>query len=284
MHTNLAIDLAPSQRSTSGLDPTLRRKLLVEIHDVTPAAWAEVQTLAEALASLGIDKPALLVVPAFEDARGRWDLRDSPEAAQWLRERAAAGCEIVLHGLTHRAPAPPPPGLKNAFMHYAFSRGCAEFAHLDARKARDRLALGRRILAECGLSAEGFVAPAWQQSPAALAAVRTAGFHYTAFLDRVVPLSLPRWRWPAAQTAPALTFAAGHPLIDHGKRWVMRKIESRARDRSLLRVALHPEDVQRARRGQRYGSLLTHILRRIIQLQGERELTSYSDWLRGGAA
>lgn len=51
------------------------RTMIVEIHDVTPALFAEVRQLHDALSSVGIREPALLVVPRFEDEqRQPWDL------------------------------------------------------------------------------------------------------------------------------------------------------------------------------------------------------------------
>lgn len=247
----------------------LPRAMTVEIHDVTPAARGEALSLAQAIAELGVARPTLLVVPRFEDATGRgWDLRQDPVLLEWLREKQAAGAEIVQHGLTHRAPAPPPPGLASAFMHHWFSRGCAEFAHLSREEAADRLLCGRRILAECGLRADGFIAPAWQQSPAALEVLGSLGYRFTAFLDRVLPLT---GEAPPV-TTPALTFAAPSPLLDRGKRVVMRGLEELARPTPLLRVVLHPEDLHGARP-------VGHIVRRVRALLRHRRVVTYSQWL-----
>ncbi len=248
------------------------RTMTVEIHDVTPALLPEVRQLHHALAGLGIENPTLLVVPCFEDEGGRrWDLRQAPRFAAWLRSRRDAGDELVQHGLTHRAPGPPPPGLRNTLMHRYVSRGQAEFAHLDRAEAARRLERGRRILAACGLHAEGFIAPAWQQSAEALDALRDTRFAYTAFLRHVLPLAGP------PIVAPALTFAAAQLLVDRGKRLAMRAVEELAAQRPLLRVALHPEDV-------RHPGLLSHILRRIVALRERREVVSYGAWFERSAS
>ena len=85
--------------------------LTVEIHDVTPALAPEIGEIYDALREAGIERPTLLVVPAYLDARGHsWDLRAYNNMAHWLRQRQAEGCDIIQHGLTHRAAAPPPPG------------------------------------------------------------------------------------------------------------------------------------------------------------------------------
>ena len=158
-------------------------------------------------------------------------------------------------------------------MHHWFSRGCAEFAHLPRHDAAERLIAGRRILQDCGLHAEGFIAPAWQQSPEAIGEVARLGYRFTAFLNHLLPLDGDTR--PVA--SPALTFAAANTTVDLGKRWVMRGVEAMARPASLLRVALHPEDA-------RQGHALPHILRRLRRLLRHRRAVTYSEWLSERAA
>jgi predicted deacetylase len=238
------------------------RAMTVEIHDVSPATFDEVRELDAALARLGVDRPCLLVVPRHEGQ----DLREAPEVAAWLRRRQLAGAEIVQHGLTHRAPGPPPRGLRNAVMHSWFSRGTAEFAHLSREQAARRLLDGKRILEECGLHPAGFIAPAWQQSPAALSTVARLGYRFTAFLGKVLTFGR------AELATPALTFAAPNAWVDYVKRLVMRGLEAWARPAPLLRVALHPEDLRGARPAD-------HALERMRRLKRYRRLVTYSEWL-----
>lgn len=250
-----------------------RLALTVELHDVHPGALTEVRSMHRALRRVGVERPTLLVVPRFRDPDGRvLDLRRHPGLCAWLRRRQSEGCEVVLHGLSHRAPGPPPPGLRKALMHNLFSRGCAEFAHLDGPAARRRLRLGRAILAACGLRCRGFIAPAWQQSAAAIAQLAGLGFRFTAFLTHVLCLD-PAGAHRALRT-PALTFDAPNPAVDLGKRGVMRTLEHWARRLPLLRVALHPADLHGARP-------LGHILRRIRALLRWRRLVSYRTWFAG---
>jgi uncharacterized protein len=258
------------RRALEGRAPlAASRALTVEIHDVSPATRTEVEAIAAALEELGVDRLTLLVVPSFVDEQGRcWDLRDDPELCGRLRAWQAAGAEIVQHGLTHRAPGPPPPGLGNAVMHRWFSRGCAEFAHLPRHEAIERLLAGRRILEACGLHADGFIAPAWQQSAAAIGVLRGLGYRFTAFLDKLLLLDGDARAVPC----PALTFAAPNPLVDRGKRLVMRGVEAMARPAPLLRVALHPEDLH-------HGQPLPHILRRLQRLLRHRRAVTYAEWL-----
>lgn len=245
------------------------RLLTIEIHDVSPAARAEIDTIAEALDRAGIAPTALLVIPGYLDPQGRsWDLREHPGLVNWLKRQKEAGAEIVQHGLTHRAPGPPPPGIGNAFMHHCFSRGLAEFAHLDRAEAQSRLVAGRRILSDCDLSARGFIAPAWQQSEESLQCVAESGYSYTAFFNKVLPLE----NGHGCVHSPVLTFDAAHPLIDFSKRAVMRCIEIASGSAPLVRVALHPTDVHGTRP-------LAHIISRIRALLRHRRPVTYSRWL-----
>lgn len=245
------------------------RLLTVEIHDVSPATWAEVDHIKFSLAEIGVDRTSLLVIPRCHDLDGGYhDLRDFPEMVDRLRDDADNGSEIIQHGLTHRAPGPPPPGLRNAFMFSVFSRGCAEFAHLSEDEATWRLRKGRTILQECGLDAAGFIAPAWQQSRGSTAAATALDYRFTAFLNHVLPLRGER----RPLRTPALTFDAPNPLVDRGKRVVMRCFERLARSTPLLRVALHPSDVH----GERP---LDHIIGRLKVLIRQRQLVTYEQWL-----
>nr|MCU0622600.1 DUF2334 domain-containing protein [Gemmatimonadaceae bacterium] len=72
-------------------------RLLVSIHDVTPALRAECETLWAMCRAQGVT-PALLVVPNWH---GRSPLADDPPFIDWLHARVADGAEIFLHGERH---------------------------------------------------------------------------------------------------------------------------------------------------------------------------------------
>jgi predicted deacetylase len=243
--------------------------LIIEVHDVSPLSSRETSIITRALDKTDAHPVSLLVVPEHADPSGRrWQLSRNESLSAWLRQRVHRGDEIVHHGLTHRAPGPPPAGLRNAFMHHIFSRGCNEFAHLSYAQAYARLRRGRALLAECGLQPRGFVAPAWQQSLEAISALKQLNYTFTAFFDHVRLLG----RADHEFRAPVLTFDAPIPLVDYGKRAVMRGIEHLGKHASVIRVALHPADVHGARP-------LDHILRRIRRLKRTRQLISYDQLL-----
>ncbi len=131
-------------------------KLLVSIHDVSPAHESEVTRLWDICAKRGIS-PALLVVP---DWHGEWPIEDSPAFVNWVRDRAANGSDILLHGERHDEF-----GLRRSTADElrAFGRTDyeGEFLTLDQRAARERIERGVTRLRALGLPPIGFVAPAW---------------------------------------------------------------------------------------------------------------------------
>jgi predicted deacetylase len=242
--------------------------LIVEIHDVSPLTLGAVREIHDALEGIGIRQPGLLVIPAHENEHGRrYRLAEHPGTVSWLVSMKKAGSEIIQHGLTHRAPGPPPPGFTNWLMHHHFSRGLAEFAHLSRTQAAERLVAGRAILGECGLSPAGFIAPAWLQSEEALAEVERQEYGFTAFLNKVIFLGDKR----EVENTWALTWDAPGPAVDYPKRLAMRGIEWFSRSARLLRVAIHPADTRGARP-------LDAILRRLGVLMRSRRLTRYTEW------
>src|SRR5258706_3630847 len=76
---------------------TRRMKLLVAIHDVTPAHAGAVERLWNMCVNRRV-VPALFVVPNWH---GEWPLEDFRVFASWARERAAEGSDIFLHGDRH---------------------------------------------------------------------------------------------------------------------------------------------------------------------------------------
>ncbi|MEO8800441.1 MAG: polysaccharide deacetylase family protein [Polyangiaceae bacterium] len=135
----------------------------VSIHDVSPAWEDEVDAALEACAKVGA-KPALLVVPNFH---GKSSLADHPQFAEKLARLQQDGHEIFLHGFFHRSGLGGPQARSDAGKVQAFFRqkvvsaGEAEFADVSKSEAEKRLDDGVKMLADAGLTPDGFIAPAW---------------------------------------------------------------------------------------------------------------------------
>jgi predicted deacetylase len=186
--------------------------LLVSIHDVTPALESGVLRLWEMCAARDLS-PALLVVP---DWHGRWPLDRHPGFVRWLRERAAGGAEIVLHGERHSS---------------------GEFRTLDRAAARERIERGVRVLRDLGLHPAGFVPPAWRARESGHAAAGDAGLGFSedARSIRIFPggrrLRSPAVRWSARTAARSW----GSVAVARS-RWLLQR---RSR---CVRIAFHPQD------------------------------------------
>lgn len=209
-------------------------KLLVAIHDVTPALERDVRTLWDLCAERGIT-PALFVVPNWH---GIWPLEEYPRFAGWLRARAAEGAEIFLHGERHDEVGLRR-GLGDHVRAFGATAGESEFLTLDEPAAAERIARGLDALRRAGLHPIGFVAPAWLAREDTYRAVRRAGLAISEDVAvirlhrRATRLAAPVIRWSARTPLRARVSAA---VAD--ARWMAR------RGAWLTRIALHPADVR----------------------------------------
>lgn len=203
-------------------------RYLPELHDAHPGTLREMASLLALLPPAAQRCAAVLAVPRW---MGGEPVEADPACVAWLRERAD---RVVLHGLTHAAPA--------SLWSIAFtsSRNDAEFARARPGDARTMIATGRAALARTiGRQPEWFCAPRWDQRAETAAVLRDAGFRGWMLRDRLV-LAAGR-AWPV----PAVWF-------DDGERtWV--RLAARARrarrtarllsERTPFRLVLHPRDL-----------------------------------------
>jgi uncharacterized protein len=209
--------------------------LVVSIHDVAPATAEETRQWCRDVDSLGIPT-SLLVIP------GPWrgsSLADEPSYGDVLRERVAAGDDLVLHGWVHRA-GPEGSRLRRTVCQ-AVARGAAEFGALDEAQATERLEAGRAVLAGLGLTVDGFTPPGWLASRAADRALARAGFRYTTSHFGLHDLRTGRLRRGFAlshRPGGGMTERLGAATVSYGARWGAKR-------GGLVRIALHPDDRHR---------------------------------------
>jgi predicted deacetylase len=189
--------------------------------------------------------PALLVVP---DWHGEWSLERYPGFVSWLRERAAGGAEIILHGERHH-------------------RG--EFQSLDRLEARARIDRGLQALRALGLEPAGFVPPGWLAREEGHAAARDAGLGFSEDVRsiRLFPagrrVRSPAVRW-SARTAARSWASVG---VARG-RWLLQ------RNALYPRIAFHPQDYEHPRTARDLPATLDRWLTRhpLISYAALREL------------
>jgi hypothetical protein len=219
-------------------DASAERGLLVSIHDVTPAFEREVRTLWDQCGHVGIT-PALFVVPNWH---GQWRLERSPRFVQWLHGCVAQGAEIFLHGERHDE-VHLPRRLLDEWRALGCTKREGEFLTLDADAARDRLLRGIDVLRSLHFNPVGFVPPAWLARESTHAEVCRLGLRFSEdatsirIHDARTQYST-RWRVPVVRWSGRTALRATLSHVVAGMRWRFQ------RRSPLMRVALHPQDLQ----------------------------------------
>lgn len=236
---------------------------MVSVHDVTPAHEQALRRILAILAERGVGRASLLVVP---DHHGAWDLRAHPRFAEWLRRLGEQGHEVVLHGLEHREPAPPPgPPWRRLLRRLETTEG--EFATLGYQEARARLARGLEILASIGFGPQGFAAPGWMQNGDVVRAVRDAGLRYFTSLrgltdlERGVTLRARPVCFSSRSAIRAVVTTAYCAVLS---RWNEAE--------PVLRIAVHPGDLTR-------NVILSRLLAILGRARATRRFVAYRDLL-----
>lgn len=212
------------------------KRLLLSIHDVAPIHAERIARLEAAYAEEagGDGLWAMLVVPDFH---GRSPVAGDRAFQSWLRGRAAAGCEMFLHGWFHRDDGrhEGAAGLKARHM----TAGEGEFLGLTEAEARRRLAEGRKLIEDIiGGPVAGFIAPAWLYGPGAQAALRAEGFavaedHFRVWSPRTGAV---------LSRDPVITYASRSPgRVRSSLLWsrIARRLLGPFR---TVRLAVHPHD------------------------------------------
>ncbi|MGH7618019.1 MAG: DUF2334 domain-containing protein [Gemmatimonadaceae bacterium] len=225
-------------------------KLLVAIHDVSPAHDEAIRRIWGYCTSIGV-RPALLVVPNWH---GEWPLEDYRVFVDWLRDcqANAEGAEIFLHGERHDELGATR-DLSAELRAFGRTDHEAEFLTLPYDAARKRIERGLRCLRRCKLSPAGFVAPAWLAHPECSAALSDCDVPISETADAVTlhrrgtRLASPVMRWStrAAWRATTGSFVARALNVVHAKHW-------------LVRIALHPADVDHPATWASVRSTLDH--------------------------
>lgn len=209
-----------------------RSGVLVSIHDVTPAFDDAVKHLWGLCRQHGF-VPALLVVP---DWHGQWPLHDHALFVSWVRDCAAAGAEVVLHGYRHDE-AGTERSFSDSLRAFGRTNREGEFLALDAHAAQQRIDDGLSVLRTLSLAPTGFIPPAWLAREATHDVVRQSGLHFSEDASAVrlhrtrERIDAPAVRWSARTAARA---------------WASRVVVSVRRRRyrgGVARLALHPQDL-----------------------------------------
>ena len=207
-------------------------KLLVAMHDVTPALFSECRRMWQLCAACGVT-PALGVVPNWH---GIWPLERHQPFAAWLHDCVAEGAEIFLHGDRHDEVGSER-GVCDTLRAVGQTAREGEFLTLDGEAAHARMQKGVAVLKGVGLSPIGFIAPAWLAREESYRVVARAGLSLSENVrevrmhDRAMAVPAPVIRWSARTGLRARMSAKVAEW-----RWRMHRRDP------VVRIALHPQD------------------------------------------
>ncbi|HZC35557.1 MAG TPA: polysaccharide deacetylase family protein [Chthoniobacterales bacterium] len=210
------------------------RNLVVSVHDVSPLTQASCARILDDLREAGVAMTSLLIIPNHHQ---RAPVKEYEEFREWLKSKVDEGHEPILHGYFHaRNPKSTDAGIVK-FTNQIYTAGEGEFYDLDRSEASRRLRQGLDDLRFLQRPISGFVAPAWLLGFEAEAAVRQVGFRYITTVGSVD------------------VFDGLHRYVSRSLVWSTRSswrrvvslawnqgLNSRLRQKSLLRIAIHPTD------------------------------------------
>ncbi|MGE5758834.1 MAG: DUF2334 domain-containing protein [Gemmatimonadota bacterium] len=208
-----------------------RPRLLVSVHDVTPAHEGRLLALYRLLDEAGVRQFALLVVPNWH---GTWPLEEFPDFTADLRERVTRGATVLLHGLRHDEVGQPR-SLAHRVRTFERTDREGEFASLPPDEARARIAQGLSALRNARLDPIGFVPPAWLARPELTRIALDAGLALTEDA-RAVFVNGRRVAAPATCWSTRAAWRRTGSIVVAATRLRLE------RTRPLVRLALHPHD------------------------------------------
>ena len=243
-----------------------QRLLAVSVHDVSPLTRDRVEVMLRDLAEVGVGVKSLLVVP---DHHHRADIDQDSGFLAWLREKEAAGHEMVLHGFYHRREKAGGGGWTRKIVTEHYTAGEGEFYDLDYETALGRMVRGREKLTGAGLEVIGFIAPAWLLGDEAERAARNLGFAYTTRLGGVLDL-----RCGDYTASQSLVYSVRSAWRRAVSLWWNAWLASRLRKNPLARLGLHPPDWG-------HDKIRAQALRLAREAAAERKVIRYRYWVEG---
>ena len=230
----------------------MQRALVVSIHDVAPSTRARVEKILASLAGHGVHTCSLLVVPDYHRL-GR-SLADR-SFCSWLHALAVNEHEIVIHGFFHQRARRRNENARAKIVTRIYTADEGEFFDLGYGEALRLIRKAQEDFKTHDFHPTGFVAPAWLLGAEAERAVIDAGMSYTTTLRTVRD-------YHGDRTIPSQSLV-------YSVRSGLRRISSLAWNRSLfrrltsnplLRLGIHPPDIDRAAIWRQIGEIVSEAL------------------------
>lgn len=250
-----------------GVSLPSQKNLIVSLHDAHPGSHAQIAEQVAFLAEYGITRSSILVVPEFHHSGL---LTKDAGFCDAVTAWQARGHEVVLHGYYHDRRESPPEKLSTVFWTRLYTNREAEFLDLSSETARTRLDRGRTLFESMGWRATGFVAPAWLMAQGLTNLLAEMGFSYTTRIGEIIPLRAGLNRLKSSQSLCYSTRAGWRRLASA----VWNKyLYGRLRETDLVRLSLHPRDLEFPLMRRQIDQILRASLKRGFQP------TTYGDYV-----
>ncbi len=243
------------------------KSLIVSLHDAHPGSHAAIAEQIAFLADRGVTRSSILVVPEFHHGGSVSKDRAFCDAVSGWQ---ASGHELVLHGYYHDRAEAAPDTFSNFFWTRFYTAGEAEFLDLTRETARARLELGLLLFKSLGWRTTGFVAPAWLMFSGLPNLLAEMGFAYTTRVGEIIPLLSGLNQIKRSHSLCYSTRAAWRRFASSV--W-NKNLYGRLRDTDLIRLSLHPHDLEFPLMRRQIDQILRASLKRGFQP------TTYGDYV-----
>jgi predicted deacetylase len=215
------------------------KTLVVSLHDAHPGSADAIQRQIDFLGAYGIKAASILVVPDFHHGA---PVAKNAGFCEGVSRWQDSGHEIVLHGYYHDRRESPRETLATLFWTRLYTSREAEFLDLPHEEARIRLRRGRELFGDKGWTVRGFIAPAWLMAPHVPNLCGELGFTYTNTLRELIPLVRGGGRPAIASQSLCYSTRAGWRRLASAA-W-NRQLFGKLRGTNLIRLSLHPRDLE----------------------------------------
>lgn len=227
------------------------RKLLLSLHDFHSGSRLQIIEQLEFCLSRCPGHASILVIPEYHHGRC---IDQCAESVKVLSQWQEQGHDLALHGYYHDRKGLPG---DSWWWTRVYSNQESEFYNLSDDEAERRLEAGLAIWRRLGWTAAGFVAPGWLYPNSLEPILRRMGFAYTCRLRELVHLADgtrdPAWAGVYSLRSGWRKFLA--------LRWqpIWKSIWA---DRDLVRLSLHPRDLEEPLVRRQVGVLLEELANR----------------------
>jgi uncharacterized protein len=212
------------------------KSLVVSVHDVSPLTRTLCEEILVQLKQLGIDQTSLLVIPNHHRAA---PIAEDLAFQRWLAQKVESGHEPVLHGYFHQREKQDADSFGAKLTTEFYTAGEGEFFDLSFAEASRRAERGLEDLAFLKRKIAGFIAPAWLLGAQAEGALSQLGFLYTTRIGKVQTFGR-----CADIRSQSLVWSTRAPWRATMSLAWNRSLAFRLARASLLRIGIHPSDLQ----------------------------------------